>query len=278
MCTTMAQGWHMAQWHHAQPQHNLHSATHTVNPCGFHTHSTHRYPYPHLLVPIPMSVGMGLHGYGNGSTWCDPWVTHDEHYTAVMHHHWLCYSWYMSFVWCYNGPMELANFNESSRQLLSSEGSGEVSQDVWDFVAGLSQALCAHKYHDTSRVLFIILELTLHGYSVVFQGGMTEGIEGHCSVALEQEIMLFWCSKQGCDNFLLFQQAWRSQFMTGSSSYAAAPAAQRLWGVWAFWDNIYGTLLLGLGNSSGLRQVPKSSQSRGSLATWWGIGCLSCLV
>jgi len=36
-----------------------------------------------------------------------------------------------------------------------------------------------------------MFELTLHGYSVAFQGGITEEVEGHLSVALEQEITLF---------------------------------------------------------------------------------------
>ena len=58
-------------------------------------------------------------------------------------------------------------------------------------MAGLSQASHAHKHCDTSMVLFVMFELTLHGYSVVFQGGMTEGIKGHLSVASEQEITLF---------------------------------------------------------------------------------------
>jgi len=58
-------------------------------------------------------------------------------------------------------------------------------------VAGLSQALCAYKCRDTSMVLFVVFELTLHGYSVAFQGGMTEEIEGHLSVALEWEITSF---------------------------------------------------------------------------------------
>ena len=58
-------------------------------------------------------------------------------------------------------------------------------------MAGLSQASHARKHHDMFRVLFVVFELMLHGYSVVFQGGITEGNEGHLSVALEQEIMLF---------------------------------------------------------------------------------------
>ena len=131
-----------------------------------------------------------------------------------MRHHWLRHSRYMSFVWCYDGPTELANSNESSRQLLSSEESGEVSQDTWDSVAGLSQASRAHRHCDMSRVLFIVFELMLHGYSVAFWGGMTEEIEGHLSVALEWEITLFWHYEQGCDNFSLFRWAWRSWFMT----------------------------------------------------------------
>ena len=48
-----------------------------------------------------------------------------------------------------------------------------------------------HKHCNTSMVLFAVFELTLHGYSVVFRGGITEEIEGHLSVALEQEITLF---------------------------------------------------------------------------------------
>ena len=58
-------------------------------------------------------------------------------------------------------------------------------------MAGLSQASRAHRHCDMSRVLFIVFELRLHGYSVVFRGGITEEIEGHLSVALEQEITLF---------------------------------------------------------------------------------------
>ena len=58
-------------------------------------------------------------------------------------------------------------------------------------MAGLSQASHAHRRRDTSRVLFVVFELTLHGYSVAFGGGMTEGIEGHLSVALEWEITSF---------------------------------------------------------------------------------------
>ena len=58
-------------------------------------------------------------------------------------------------------------------------------------MAGLSQASRAHRHCDTSRVLFIVFELMLHGYSVAFQGGITEEIEGHLSVALEPEIMSF---------------------------------------------------------------------------------------
>jgi len=58
-------------------------------------------------------------------------------------------------------------------------------------VAGLSQASHAHRRRDTSRVLFVVFELTLHGISIAFRGGMTEGIEGHLSVASEWEIMLF---------------------------------------------------------------------------------------
>ena len=58
-------------------------------------------------------------------------------------------------------------------------------------MAGLSQASRAHKHHNMSRVLFVMFELTLHGYSVVFRREITEGIEGHHSVALEQGIMLF---------------------------------------------------------------------------------------
>jgi len=58
-------------------------------------------------------------------------------------------------------------------------------------VAGLSQASRAHKHHNMSRVLFVVFELTLHGYSVAFQGGMTEGIKGHLSVALEWRITSF---------------------------------------------------------------------------------------
>ena len=56
-------------------------------------------------------------------------------------------------------------------------------------MAGLSQASHAHKHRDTSMVLFVMFELTLHGYSVAFRGGRTEGIEGHHSVALERGIM-----------------------------------------------------------------------------------------
>ena len=58
-------------------------------------------------------------------------------------------------------------------------------------MAGLSQASCVHKHRDMSRVLFVVFELTLHGYSVAFWGGITEEIEGHLSVALEQEITSF---------------------------------------------------------------------------------------
>jgi len=58
-------------------------------------------------------------------------------------------------------------------------------------VASLSQASHVCKHHDTSRVLFIVLELMLYRHSIVFQGGMIEEIKGHCSVALEQEIILF---------------------------------------------------------------------------------------
>jgi len=55
--------------------------------------------------------------------------------------------------------------------------------------------------------------------------------------------------------------------MTGSPSYAAAPAAHELQGVWASWGNICGTPLLDQGSSSDLKRVPRSSQSRGSLTT-----------
>jgi len=79
----------------------------------------------------------------------------------------------------------------------------------WPF-SGLT---CAW-HHDTSRVLFVVFELMLHGYSVVFRGGITEEIKGHLSVALEQEITSFWHCEQGCNNFSLFQQAQRSRFMT----------------------------------------------------------------
>ena len=48
-----------------------------------------------------------------------------------------------------------------------------------------------HKYRNTSMVLFAVFELTLHGYSVVFQGGITEEIESHLSVALELGITSF---------------------------------------------------------------------------------------
>ena len=58
-------------------------------------------------------------------------------------------------------------------------------------MAGLSQASCVHRHRDTSRVLFVVFELMLHGYSIAFRGGMTEGVEGHLSVALEWEIMSF---------------------------------------------------------------------------------------
>jgi len=58
-------------------------------------------------------------------------------------------------------------------------------------VAGLSQASRAHRRRNTSRVLFVVFELTLHGYSVAFQGGITEEIEDHLSVALEWEITSF---------------------------------------------------------------------------------------
>ena len=58
-------------------------------------------------------------------------------------------------------------------------------------MAGLSQASHAHKHRDTSMVLFAMFELTLHGYSVAFQGRITEEIKGHLSVALELEITSF---------------------------------------------------------------------------------------
>jgi len=50
-------------------------------------------------------------------------------------------------------------------------------------VAGLSQASRVHRHRDTSRVLFVMFGLMLHGYSVAFRGGITEEIEGHLSPA-----------------------------------------------------------------------------------------------
>jgi len=134
-----------------------------------------------------------------------------------MHHHWLRRSRYTSLIWRYDGPMELANSDESSRQLLSSEESGEVSWDAWDFVAGLSQASHVHEHRDMSRILFVVFELTLHGYSVAFRGGITEGIESHHPVALEQGITLFWHYEQGCDNLSPLRRARRSRFVTTTS-------------------------------------------------------------
>jgi len=44
-------------------------------PVSTHTH-TGQYPYPWARVWFS-------HEYGSGSTWCDPWVTHDVHYIWV---------------------------------------------------------------------------------------------------------------------------------------------------------------------------------------------------
>jgi len=60
-----------------------------------------------------------------------------------------------------------------------------------------------------SRVIFLGFEPTLHGYSIVFHGGITEGAESHLLVALDQGIMLFQHCNKGFPGLpLLLAISW----------------------------------------------------------------------